>query len=402
MKFLTLLFVLFVSSARAQLPPVPDNGVIDLGPFRCTQLATDIDCKHVTDYSGFVYDAPNHRMLMFGGGHASTFTDTIFALNLNSYPFAWSELYAPTPCATMTPANYDQSRGVWLSGPSGPYPRPVARHTYDELVVANGEFIILAFMNGGQKLCPKGFDFSIKDPFMNFGAKIAHYNFISGQWSFAAALADGFPDTGGNPAYLAAEVDPVSRFVILAGRYGLWTYDPITRLKTRRIRGENGEWKDSNGNTVSFSLLGINPTLVYYPPTDKFYIIDYTVGFKIWRLTPDRAAWGQTRIDQMVISGALPGCGERKWAYDSINRVLGVAICNSIAYVFDPATNNMFSGAVQGGAPGSVAFEALDYDPANNLFVFLTTYPGRSWGYRYRNQGTSGAAPGAPTSLSVQ
>lgn len=386
-----IIYILFLAttSFAGQFPPLADNSVLDLGPFTCTQLATDISCKHVTDYSGMTYDAANKRMLMFGGGHASTFTDTIFSLDTNTYPFTWTELYPPTLCSEMIPINYDQSRGVWLSGSNGPYPRPVARHTYDELVVINGEFLILAFMNGGQQLCPKGFDFSTKDPFMNFGSKIAHYTFSSGQWTFATTLADGFPDTGSTPAYLGAEVDPVSNLVIFAGRYGLWTYNPVTKTKTRRIRGEWGEWKNSAGQTVSFGLLGINPTVVYYPPTDRFYIIDYTVGFKIWRLTPNRTNWSQTRIDQMTISGTLPSCGQRKWAYDSTNQVLGVAVCNNVAFIFDPNTNTMVSQTVQGGTPGSVAFEALDYDPVNNVFVFINQFASsRTWAYRYKN-GTS-------------
>src|SRR5689334_1088581 len=50
---------------------------VDLGAFTCSDNGEGADtCRRVTDYSGFVYDSRNHQLLMFGGGHSTTMTDS--------------------------------------------------------------------------------------------------------------------------------------------------------------------------------------------------------------------------------------------------------------------------------------------------------------------------------------
>ena len=144
---------------NTQLTPLADNAALDLGTFPCTRPASDgYNCAQVTDYSGLVYDCKGHRLLMFGGGHATTFTDTIFSFDFAT--LTWSELYPPTPCtsAVMSMSNFDRANAMWRTGPAGPYPRPISRHTYDLLayVPTLNEFLILLGPNGDSSSCPPG------------------------------------------------------------------------------------------------------------------------------------------------------------------------------------------------------------------------------------------------------
>ena len=109
-----------------RLTALADETAMNLGTFTCTENG-DNSCRQVTDYGGLTYDSRLNRLLMFGGGHATTMSDSVFAFDLND-TLTWSELYAPTPCSMMTLANLDDALGAWLSGTSGPYPRPLSAH----------------------------------------------------------------------------------------------------------------------------------------------------------------------------------------------------------------------------------------------------------------------------------
>src|SRR4051794_24426956 len=77
-----------LSNARpnAVLNALPSNTVKDLGPYTCTEVPGEPPghCRLITDYSGMVYDGKRHRMVMFGGGHASTNYDSINTFDLNT------------------------------------------------------------------------------------------------------------------------------------------------------------------------------------------------------------------------------------------------------------------------------------------------------------------------------
>ena len=88
------------TAAGAQAPnPVltglPGNTARDLGAY-----ASDPLCGvpiQVTDYSRFTYDPVRHRLLLFGGGHASTPRTDVDVFDFAT--LTWSSAYAPTPLA---------------------------------------------------------------------------------------------------------------------------------------------------------------------------------------------------------------------------------------------------------------------------------------------------------------
>ena len=161
------------------------------------------DTGSVTDYSGMTYDPHNNRILLFGGGHATTWTDAIYAFSFSE--LKWSALYSPTP-AGSTP------RRTWIAdsgrrGAAGNYPRPVGRHTYDLLVVPDDREELLLLINGcGPSRSLPGLG--------TLAAATGRYDFKTGKWKIMPPAP--FGGYGG-----VAEYDPVSKKVIgTAGQTG--------------------------------------------------------------------------------------------------------------------------------------------------------------------------------------
>ena len=276
---------------------------------------------------------------MFGGGHATTFTDALFAFDFQT--LTWKELWAPTPCTTtgMGSGNFDRTNGAWRSGTSGPYPRPISRHTYDLTVYLDtlDEFAILVGPNGDSGSCPPG---SSGYDFANLGAHTAHYSFTSGNWQFSAtATGDGHPEyTSGE--YAAAELDPPSGKVVILGQYGAYVYDPVTRTKTVAL-------DDYNDNAFGNADLGYANELVYFPPNQKHYYFDRGTG-NVWELTLDRSDFTRSTLARVTATGPAPSGSETGYAYDAVNRVIGGGVADNRFYVFDPALKSWQSLADPG------------------------------------------------------
>jgi RHS repeat-associated protein len=126
------------------LASLADNTATSLGAFAWEKPAGEPPSGSVTDYSGMTYDPHNNRILLFGGGHATTWTDAIYAFSFGD--LKWNALYSPTPAKFYKKDNMD--RGFWKAGATGNYPRPVGRHTYDLLVVPDDREELLLLMNG--------------------------------------------------------------------------------------------------------------------------------------------------------------------------------------------------------------------------------------------------------------
>jgi hypothetical protein len=354
------------------------NNALDLGPYRCTDVEGEPSrrCRLITDYSGMVTDLKRGEILVFGGGHASTNYDAINAFAMET--LSWTEKYPPTGCpALVRPGNYDPARGAWREGARGPYPRPAARHTVDLMVVVEDldELIVLTNVEGNY-LCP-----GMPEPYTSYNwaarGRIAHYNLAANEWSFSDA-----------PTFLnwpAAEYDPVSGRIIVLGTDGLETYDPRTRTRTMAIdlRRTYGV-KDEKGKTLLASTLSYNNHLVFYPPNQNMYYFERTKR-TVFEITLDRRDFSRTRIRRMETIGTHPSHRQPGYAYDPVNRIIGGAVFQNHFHAFDPLERSWTSRRIEGGDPGSQAYQALAYDSRHNVFVFLTDEAGgrRTWAYRY-------------------
>jgi hypothetical protein len=378
-----LIFASVAAAAGAEpreraLSKLPKNTALDLGPYTCTDVEGEParQCRRITDFSGLVVDPKRREILAFGGGHASTNYDAINAFDLDT--LAWTEKYKPTGCPAMVkPGNYDTARGAWLAGASGPYPRAAARHTVDLLVVPENvdELIVLTNVEGNYR-CP-----GMQAPYTSYDwatrGRIAHYNLNTNEWSFSeASTVLNWP---------AAEFDPVSGKIVVLGVNGLEIYDPVTRVKTMAIdlRRTYGV-KDEKGKILLASALTYNNQLVYFPPNQKMYYFE-RAHKRVFEVTLNRADFSRTLITRLETSGTPSPHSQPAYAYDPLNGVIGGAVYGSRFYAFDPSTRSWTSHAIEGGRPGTQAFQALDYDPHHNVFIFVTDEAGgrRTWAYRH-------------------
>jgi hypothetical protein len=365
-----------VPEAIAKLPA---NGALDLGNYKWTDTGGHSNGYLVTDYSGMVYAPGLKSMLVLGGGHASTDYDAVNTFSMRT--LNWRELYSATPGSLMTPNNYDKLRGAWLSGPSGPYPRPVARHTLDEMVVVGDELIVLAGVEGNGVTAGSNWPGGHTGYNMTTPGRVAHLNLKTLQWTFA-------PDDFGASDYNAAEYDPPSGKVIMLGTRGLFVYDPISKKKTLAINflSYPGAYqvRDERDAQLASGALSYNQNLVYYPPNGRHYYIvsgptPVSTTGAVFELELNRQDFSKSVV-RRVASAPITG-GATKFAYDSRNLLIGGGLSNGVFYAYDPRVRSWAAKNVSG--PRSIAFMAMDYDAESNAYM-LVTPDRRSWAYRWQ------------------
>jgi hypothetical protein len=346
------------------LAGLPDNTALDLGYYDCVDRTGFWDCRGITDYGGFVYDSDHHQMLMFGGGHATTFRDDIDVFHFDS--LVWRSAYASTPCDDMTEANMHPD-GHWRS--TG---HPYSVHTYDKIIYAPNAGCFLNLMKNGTSGKGHCIDWS-----WNPGpdTKIHHWDPDQNVWTVSKA--------GGLSGYGAAEYDPVSSMVVYIDRYGLWTYDPVNQVVTQYLN-----WIDGD--------IGYANNLVYFPPNQKMYFFARGETTEVFEMTPDRSDWANTTVELVTgVSGTKPNTSEAGFAYDVVNEVIGGGVKDNKFYIYDPITKSWqhMTPNVQSTSRdtvGKMDFHAIDYDPVNNVFIFITTRASgkRTWAYKYKNGGS--------------
>lgn len=365
------------AAARAQAPnptlaAIPANTARHLGAYTSEPLCgVPIG---VTDYSKLVYDPVRHQLMMFGGGHATTPRTDVDVFRFDT--LAWTSAYAPTPVAQLTLSNYDASHARWIS--TG---HPIARHTYDQLVVdpVTGDLVMVAVGQAGA-LCTGDWGFD--------GGRVGHYDHDTRTWSFAGT--DNV--FGPGSTFPGTEYDPVSGLIVVVGGTGLYTYDPATRVKTLR-------------KAYDHPAMGYANNLVYYPPNQRFYFIARGAPTRVWEVTLDRANWANSTVTEMATAGAVFDSQESGFAYDSWNGVIGGGVADGVFHAFEPEQARWTAVTMQvqagGGPVGTQAFHALDFDPVDGVFLFLTEYGSgsRTWAYRY-GSGTPPLPMGASRELS--
>jgi hypothetical protein len=360
--------------ANATLAAIPDNTALDLGAYACDgSSGVPPPCEAITDYSGFTYDPAHHAMLMFGGGHATTFRDDVDVFRFDS--LRWSSAYPSTTCSEMTADNVDLAAFRWRSTGN-----PVSRHTYDQLVVAEstGQLLLVVGGTGSGNCTPRMLTPSGNDAFFAAGT-IPAFDLDRLTWAFG----DAVPSWG----YAAAsEYDPPSGRVVVVSQYGLWTYDPVAGRTARHLEFSSGP-------------MGYANNLVYFPPDGKMYYIARGSPTRVFAVTLDRASWAGSRIDEVRgATGDVPDSQESGWAYDAANRVIGGGVRGGAFWAYDPLANHwaretMAARSSAGHAVGTLAFHALAYDPVDGVYLFITDAASgrRTWAYRWRR-----AAPTAP------
>jgi len=338
---------------------------------------------NITDYSGIVYDPVGRRMCMFGGGHGPSQETDIRALDLATQ--TWSSLYPPTPVAEITFANCDVGQGRYITTN-----QPTARHSYNLMVVRGNRLYLLCYFG-----MPDHLD-GVLGSTSGWGGRICWYDFGSGKWTYSRQ------SQAATPWYYAsaAALDPVSGNIVVAGPTaggsdgGLWLYDPVA---------------DAIGNGPQIAF-GYSAKLVYFPPNDRFYVVQS--DGRVWEITLDRGRFAASSAVPVSVGGTRPAAGLGivcGYAYDAVNRVIGGNVQNGMFYAFDPATSQwtatrMLVEQGSSGVPNQV-FHCLDYDPVSGVYVFLDTpnygSPGSPTTWVYRNGQPAPKSAGVVDDLTV-
>jgi hypothetical protein len=377
-RLLALLLLTALPSGAAgpnpRLASLGANTALDLGRYTCNQPADNpTNCESITDYSRLIYDRFNHQMLMFGGGHSATHRTDVDVFHFDT--LAWSSAYPSTRCADMRLRNRGLERSDWVT--TG---HPIARHTYDMLVIPDSTRRLLLLNNTtGQGGCVEP---SPRDQELYFLAgKIAAYDPVAKRWTYTKA-----PNNAWMP-YGSAEYDPVSGLVVIIDYKGIWTYDPVKEKVSRHMEfaGDMSE------------KLGWGNNLVYFPPNQKMYY--FADGKRVFEISLKGGIFSGG-VTMLSVTGDPPKLEENSgFAYDSVNRIIGGAVANGVFYAFDPATKRWTKQTIQteppGRAVGTLAHQAIDYSPEDNVFIFISDYnSGRhTWAYRYARPASGAEAP---------
>ena len=350
-----------------KLADLPANTALDLGLYDCESRVPGLHCGTPTDYSRFIYDPFNHRLLLFGGGHAATGRTDIDGFDLNT--LTWASLYPSMTCEEVREGNIDPKGFHRKTG------HPVARHTYDMNVIGDlkgvPHLFLLSTEGAGGKCHPYGAPIRSVAAFPLRGAEPSwvYSKQFRLPWHYAAA----------------AEYDPVSKKIIVIGRGrgassgGMWVYDPndSSIIVVRR-------------NNIGYEKYDNN--LVYFPPLDKMYLITRSKPNTVFEITLDREDWQNSKGVKIETSGDIPILGITGYAYDSKNEIIGGGVANGKFRLFDPKQRTwkaltMNNASTRKHEIRRGQYHTLDYDPVNNVFLFMTHVSSRNertWAYRYK------------------
>jgi hypothetical protein len=359
-----------------------------IGPYANpdAQFVSPLSTANITDYSGFTYDPTGKRFCMFGGGHGPSQETDIRVFD--PVKLQWSSLYPPTPVSEMAAVtNLDRDKGRYITTN-----QPTARHSYNLTLVRGRRFYMMT---------PRGMPDHLNNSFgpepNGWGGRMCWYDFDTAAWTYGK-YGSAYASPPNCPWYFAAAacLDPISRNILVigansqAGAGALWLYDP-----------------DADSITTGPAInVGASPDFIYFPPNDKFYVLQS--DGRVWEISLSRSSFNASTVTQLSVTGTQPASTEGMvcgYAYDSVNRLIGGNVANGIFYAFDPQNRAWASKVmtIEAGSAGmpNMAFHCLDFDPESGCFIFLegpsnaAAGGARTWAYRY------GAASTAPSRVST-
>ena len=362
---------LFVDQGTPSLQTLPENTALDLGPYTCEERAPGINCRSITFSSRFNYDPGGHRLLIFGGGFSATGRTDVDAFDIAS--LTWQSLYPSMSCSAVQAADIDPLGFHRGTG------HPVARNVHDLAVLGElDQQHTLWLLTTGS---PGG---AIPENCHSYAGGIAAVarlplSTAPVRWAYGRNL--------GIPWYrsAAAEFDPISEMIIVvglnnqSGAGGLWVYDPRSDEIRAFVDHERA--------------YGIRNNLVYFPPTDKFYLMRTETPDQIVEITLVRNDWVQST--DVVIQSRGPAPAPREfgtgYAYDHLNQVIGGAVISGVFHTFDPQSQSWrkdtmsYRQTVLGPEIGTAVSQVLEYDPINGVYFFISkggSNPQHLWAYR--------------------
>jgi hypothetical protein len=278
----------------------------------------------------------------------------------------------------MVLSNFDGEKGRYINTN-----QPTARHTYNLTLIRGRRFYMLAARGMPDHLSGmvggSGADNGV------WGGRICWYDFDTPSWTYSKH-GSAYASPPNVPWYFAsgAALDPVSQKILVvgpnpqAGAGAMWLYDPDS---------------DSIATGPACNV-GLAADVVYFPPNDRFYVLQSEGS--VWEITLNRAMFAASTIVPLVVTGTRPASEAGilcAYAYDTVNKIIGGNVANGVFYAFDPLTKSWSSRMVlmedRAAESPTAAYHCLEFDPVSGCFVFLgnakaagSTVP-RTWAYRY-------------------
>ena len=332
---------------------------------------------NVLDFSGMVYDHHRHKVLAFGGGHATArFPNSVHEFDLAT--LRWTALTEDVPPSAYTAENAVKTKdGAKLGGVrwkgkiwAG------SRHTYDGLVMHPTDCRMLSLQ--AQEFIGAAYSMPEGGKFYRH-----HYQGGSGLWSFDPVKREWSVSErpGLASAYSIAELDGSQRDVVCFGSAQDSSFFALN-LKTQEVRRLRPR-PDYNRSA--------DMSLTWCPDTKSFFTFpcsDSGKGARIFEYLPAADAW-----KERTFKGDAPNTYSINVVYDPRAKVLACFAGGAFCY-FSPADDTWYK------APGKVEMKRLFhhhvYDPVDNVHIAVGGGGGTGgWEtYAYKFLDRSGSLPG--------
>jgi hypothetical protein len=303
----------------------------------------------VLDYSGMVYDHHRHKILAFGGGHATSFPTSVHEFDLQR--LRWEQLIEDVPRAAFTKENSVLDKdgkalgGVKYKGKMW----AASRHTYDGLVMAPAQCLMIC----AQQVSGAG---------LGYGMDAAGFRAYVGQglWIFDPLKREWSVSKANGLAlnHLGAAVWP---------KEPDWVY---FYSQTGQFRAVN--WKTEEVRDLGKPAPGMSSSyagLEYYP--DEEALVAFPKGPKDSPANRVMCTYNLVarKWTTAEVQGDAPNTYDINVVYDARNKVF-VCLSGGVFYYYSPRERRWSKVDADTGLTGTVRHHHV-YDPVDNVHIVV-------------------------------
>lgn len=323
---------------------------------------------NVLDFSGMVYDHHRHKILAFGGGHATArFPNSVH--EFDPVTLKWTALTPDVPPGEYVAANaVKTAEGLKLGGVKWQGKQWAgSRHTYDGLVVLPDKDVMVSvqaqeFQSGA---CPPDY---AKD--YQGGSGLWTFDPVKKEWSVSekAGCAVG---------YCYADVSPKRPELIYFGSAFNDAFFCLN-VKTLEVKKLADRISASAGSDMSMTWYPEKDTFLAFPsePSGK-------TGVRVIEYDPARNIWADRKAE-----GEAPNTYSINVPYDSANKVF-VCFNNGFCHYYSPMENKWYK--LDKKLEMKRLYHHHVYDPVNNVHIAV----GGQWEtYAFKLSDEPGKLPG--------
>jgi len=330
----------------------------------------------VLAFSGMVYDPHRHKILAFGGGHATgNFPNSVH--EFDPATLQWSALTEDVP-----PSEYSKENALFAKDgqPLGGLKYkggiwPASRHTYDGLIMAQGADVMLSVgwvgdIGAASKMPQKG---AVYGQCYGKGSGLWAFDPVKREWSVSKKAGLAFHHVGS--AIWPKQPD------------WIYVYSQDTKFRAVNWRTEEVKELPPLPRDAWPGFVGMS-----YDPGAEIMLL-FPSGKKdeknavVYRFDPNKQQWSVKPVQ-----GDAPDTKCTAAEYDERNKVFG-CFSNSYFHYFDPRTDRWYK--VDRKLDDSLKKESLQYhhiyDPVDNVHIAVSD---RWKTFAFKLSDTPGKLPG--------